>query len=1234
MIPKRKFRKHLIVSLTISLVAFVLVIGVSRIISNYYSPDKVTTRLSREFISATAELDHELTILADKTSKKFPGFNANQYIDYTDLFKNKGIELFVYQHDTLRYWTDNVFSAPFIKDSENFTNQVIKEGNGYYLIRFLHKPPHTFVGVQLIKYDYNFNNDYLSTGFFKRFSVPENVQISLIRNKDHPVFNSEGKFLFSLIFSDTLQISTGWQYAIFILFIISLLCFVTATFVVYMYVMREFGQKWMLFFIFVLDIFIFRALQFYFRFPAELYSTELFNPAWFASSEWVPTLGDFIINSLLIVQLIFLAQHHARSWIRESLLLIKFPVIQIVIGAILLTVSFFLLTKNLTGLVHNSSISFRFENILILKHLSHVGIVTTGIILTCFLLLFNLIKLLFSSLKGTKFAILGVTLLFVFGLLSYLTGLFNPLLLLFFALIIWLLYSSPTESAQSGFRLSRQLLLLMVLAGWATFVVNSSENIREKQKRRLLASHLADARDNLAEFFYNEAAKNVQNDKLLAASLNNPGALNSIKDPADYILNQYFSGYWSRYQIQITVCQSDKKLIIKPGNITTGCNAYFDDKIERFLKPVSVPGLYFLRQSADAMYYLGKIQISPPEQNTAGSTTIFIEISSNESGKGLGYPELLMDRKYSSVDNLGGYSYAFYNHGELVKNVGKYSYNIDNKEVVKATKLDGFYNQNGYNHFVFQADNDTMVVLSREKLRLADMISPFSYLLLLMIIILLIINIVNGKFLRINIEVHTFSVRLQAIMIGVIVVSSIILVTVSLLFINKLNRNKNNEILNEKLNSVMVELEFRYATLHSFDSVSKDEITDMLITQSNTYFTDINVFDTSGYLIASSREQIFREGMISEQMNPEMAYQLMNDKKSVIIQREKIGTYSFLSAYTPLRNVNNQLIGYLNLPYFARQEEIRREISGLVSAFANIYILLIVVTVLLALLLSRFVTRPLQQIGYQFSIVKIGNKNAKIKWNRKDEIGRLVDEYNRMIDEMERSAELLARSERESAWRQMARQVAHEIKNPLTPIKLSMQLLLRAWNDKAPDWDARLKRFAQTLIMQIDTLSSIATEFSDFAQMPEPQIQQFDIIPLVQQSVSLYRDQSDCDIRFVSEFRECIIEADPNQILRVFNNLIKNALQAIPPEKEGAIEIRLTSHNNLCDISFRDNGTGIPPERQARIFSPNFTTKTAGMGLGLAMVKNIIDNSGGRIWFETEPGEGTTFFVSLPLSRS
>jgi signal transduction histidine kinase len=1000
-----------------------------------------------------------------------------------------------------------------------------------------------------------------------------------------------------------------------------------------MFLMREFGQKWILYLAFVFDVVIIRVIQFYFHFPADLYQIQLFNPAYFASSEFLPSLGDFLINALLGVQLVYFAYRHAPSWQKNATIPINYKTLSGIFSLLLIITLYILLVHTISGLVLNSSISFRFENILILPHTSHVGLLIIALLILGFVFLFQLSGQYFMN----SIHNLWIYIIFVFcGIAGYsyytfLDGNFDIVTTLILLLLFVILFFQKRIYSFWNYKFSHLILIVIVLSALATYSVNKAETLREHEKRRLLATHLADARDNLAEYYFNEAATKINQDEILIQKLALAKSDASLDEISRYLSNDYFSGYWSKYLVQITVCQADKKLIIKPGNLITGCENYFDAKISQFMRPVSVPGLFFLRQSVDAMYYLGKIVLKT--KNTAGEirTNIYVEISSNDIWKGLGYPELLFDSKNAKTDNLYGYSYAFYTKGELVKNYGKYSYDIENQNIINQNNREGFRTTKGYSHYMLKTDSDSMVVLSKEIPMLSDLISPFSYIFLLLLIMLALINWISGSSLNWSIGFHTFRLRLQVIMIFVIVVSSVVLVIVSLLFINKLNNNKNNEILSEKLNSVLVDMEYRYGSMSSFNEISKDELSDLLLNFSNTYFTDINIYNTEGFLLASSRDQIFREGMISEQISPSSAIQLMVGKKSSFIQHENIGSYSFLSAYSPVRNIDNRLIGYLNLPYFAKQEEIRREISGLISAFANIYIIMIVFTVMLALLLSRYITKPLQQIGNQFSRIKIGDKNAKIAWNRKDEIGRLVDEYNRMIDEMEKSAQMLARSERESAWRQMARQVAHEIKNPLTPIKLSMQLLMRAWNDKAPDWDARLKRFSQTLIMQIDTLSSIATEFSDFAQMPEPQIQQFDVIPLIQQSAALFRDQSDSSITVESEKQECIIKADPNQILRVFNNLIKNALQAIPGDRQGVINIKLEILGNACEISFRDNGTGIPNDRQTRIFSPNFTTKTAGMGLGLAMVKNIIDNSSGRIWFETDPGKGTTFFVTLPL---
>jgi two-component system nitrogen regulation sensor histidine kinase NtrY len=1232
MIIRLKSKKHVLIMLFVSILFFISALLISISVKNYYSPQKVNKRLTSEIAAAISGLNTELDQIASKSKVDDTGLREYLERNYQNAFSEKGIEILVYKKDSLKFWTANVFAAAVVTDSSGFRSGIVQSGNGYYLVqRRLHKG-FTIVALQLIKYNYDYSNEYLPSGFYKKFSAPHNASVSLLEGVN-TIYDPEGKFLFSLTYQQPLEQALWIQYLIFTLYVSSFLFLISVLFSLYLFVMDKFSRKWLLFAGFVADVIILRALQFYFSFPSDLYQMQLYNPAYFASSELLPTLGDFLINALLGLQITFFAY---------KLFLNSLPKLNVpeylqkgkaVIFLLMLISVFYFLTQAISGLVLNSGISFRSENILGLPLLSQVGVLIIVTLLLAFLYLFELTEQVFirwiSSPRFLIYLLLaGISL---YTLIAYATQESDMVSAVFFLFLLIVLFYKVRSGDRKKFSFSGIFLIVIAISCMATYLVNKSETIREQEKRRLLATHLSDARDNVAEYYYQEAETRMKQDKKLSEMLAIVDSDTALYSVSSYVKEKYFSGYWRKYMIQITVCQKDKTINIKPGNIISGCEEYFDGKIAQFMKAVPVPGLFFLRQSVDAMYYLGKIECTSAKGEGDTRNVIFVEISSNDVWKGLGYPELLYDSKNCRSFNLSGYSYAFYYKGELVKNVGKYAYDVVNQSIVSQKMERGFFTAKGFSHFVYASDGDTMIVLSKEVPRISDIISPFSYIFLLLMIMLILLNGSLSKVLNWNSGIFTFRWRLQLIMISVIVISSIVLITVSMLFINTMNANKNNEILKEKLNSIVIDLETRYGQGASFDRVARDELSDLLLNLSNTYFTDINLYNSGGYMLASSRDQIFREGMISQQISPAAAQQLMGNNKSFFIQQENIGSYAFLSAYAPVRNLDNRLLGYLNLPYFAKQEEIRREISGLVSAFANIYIIMIVITVILALLLSRYITKPLQLIGNQFGSIKMGDKNAKIEWVRKDEIGRLVDEYNRMIDEMEKSAELLARSERESAWRMMARQVAHEIKNPLTPIKLSMQLLMKAWDDKAPDWELRLKRFSQTLIMQIDTLSAIASEFSDFAQMPEPQIGQFDVIPLVQQSAALFRNQSDCEITFDTEFSECIIKADPNQILRVFNNLIKNALQAIPGDRQGMLQIRLTVSAKECEISFKDNGTGISDEKLTRIFSPNFTTKTAGMGLGLAMVKNIIDHSSGRIWFETVPGEGSTFFVALPM---
>jgi nitrogen fixation/metabolism regulation signal transduction histidine kinase len=300
-------------------------------------------------------------------------------------------------------------------------------------------------------------------------------------------------------------------------------------------------------------------------------------------------------------------------------------------------------------------------------------------------------------------------------------------------------------------------------------------------------------------------------------------------------------------------------------------------------------------------------------------------------------------------------------------------------------------------------------------------------------------------------------------------------------------------------------------------------------------------------------------------------------------------------------------------------------------AYINIYVILIAISVLIALVISNYISRPLKLIMMRIRQVKLGGQNEMIDWKRRDEIGQLVQEYNRMIAELAQSAELLARSEREMAWREMARQVAHEIKNPLTPMKLSVQYLQHAWNNNAPDWETRLNKFTATMIEQIETLSAIASEFSDFAKMPIANKQPVDLVEVIQSAISLFKNYRYIVFDFnYDALEKFTVYADKEQLLRALNNLLKNSVQAIGEEADGRIEIVLQRQGVMHKLTLTDSGAGITPEVAEKIFSPYFTTKSGGMGLGLGIVKNIITGSGGDISYQDAIPQGTTFVVRLP----
>ena len=482
----------------------------------------------------------------------------------------------------------------------------------------------------------------------------------------------------------------------------------------------------------------------------------------------------------------------------------------------------------------------------------------------------------------------------------------------------------------------------------------------------------------------------------------------------------------------------------------------------------------------------------------------------------------------------------------------------------------------------------------------------------------------------------SFRRRLQFAFAAVLSIVFVIVITGALILTTIQFRNNHTRVLREKATSLSIELEHKLAGEETLEEGWQDadypSLNHLLVKFSNVFFTDINLYSPSGRLLATSRPEVFSRKLEGNIIDP-LAYGALTEPgKEEYLGEETIGRLKYISVYLPFYNDNNVLLAYLNVPYFAMQNLLAGEVSNLVVTLINFTLLLLLLMMWLGVFLSERLTVPLHILQQAMASVAYGRKNEHIRYDRKDEIGELVRQYNRMTDELDDSADKLARTEREMAWREMARQVAHEIKNPLTPMKLNVQQLFKWWNDKVPDFGEKIRGFTDHQIDYIENLSNIASAFSYFARLPAAEPVEVDVIAQLKTTLGMFGNTGTARVTLdTGDINEAVIMADKEHLNGIFSNLLKNAIQAVPTDGSGAIEVSVTASDGKVRVMFRDNGPGIPEELRSKMFTPNFTTKSSGMGLGLSIVKRYVETAGGKVWFETEKDNGTVFIVELPL---
>lgn len=445
-------------------------------------------------------------------------------------------------------------------------------------------------------------------------------------------------------------------------------------------------------------------------------------------------------------------------------------------------------------------------------------------------------------------------------------------------------------------------------------------------------------------------------------------------------------------------------------------------------------------------------------------------------------------------------------------------------------------------------------------------------------------------------------------------------------------RNKNEEYHLERLRrkeyAVISSIDFFLGSAEAYSSA--DSLVQLFDTKvcelAEIHELPINIYSLEGGLLISSHPELVDEGRVDRLLPEQAAMRLRQGENSVVLASRQSDSVNTMFTFDYLRDGNGNPLGVLSLPYFTPKSAHIDELRAFMRSLAEIYSLLFLGAVLLAFVLSNRISLSLRELGNRMRQMRLDGQNKPLPAGGRDEVGRLVEEYNRMLGSLEKSAVQLARSERDHAWKEMARQVAHEIKNPLTPMRLQVQMLERQSEQLDRE---RIKTFSESIIEQIDALGEIAEAFARFASMPELKIERFNLIDIVHRSAELYRSSG---LVWRTALLEAEIMGDRAQLLRVMNNLLKNAFQSVKPGDKPLIEVEVTTRENEVCVRVGDNGEGIPESMSERVFEPRFTTKSGGMGLGLAMARSLVESMGGRIWFKPSARQGTDFFLCLPLA--
>ena len=783
--------------------------------------------------------------------------------------------------------------------------------------------------------------------------------------------------------------------------------------------------------------------------------------------------------------------------------------------------------------------------------------------------------------------------------------------ILFYLSIVW-----EKKSRLKIKEIIRNIIVITLMTTQLTYILYLVKENREYEEMSWFANVVGDESDKNFENAILETVEKLKNDNNLISWQNR----NDFPSD-DSILNYFNQKYFNTDDIKdyykvVTLCDTSTILVLEDLN-EVNCNDLFSEILELNHTRNISEELTLVDDPTTDSYYILKLDLSPID--SSNTNICYIEFYKEYILNYIGIPEIITSSENVILPKLVNYSFSCYEGNVLQYKYGNYNYpnelnnfRYKDEEYVK-TKI--------FKHLIKNIDDNKTIIVTIEKPRFIDIIAPFSYIFIILIL-MYFLNVKLHKKEEINNYKLTLHAKMQLTIILTLGLSFIVAGITSFIFMRNSLNDKTFEFQYEKNKSIVKNIE---------KDLDKELITeyDYLKNYKENYFLDINIYDVNGNLVNTTQPKLF-DGFKSKIINRKAYESIKIRNRFYFSNEETIDGIKYTSSYFPLKDKNGNTQAIINIPYFDNNIKSKINVSNFVITYLNIILVLMGASALVVILVTRNTIKPLKIIQDKMQKISLTGKNEKIEWNSKDEIGELITIYNNLIKELEISANKLMRSERETAWREMARQVAHEIKNPLTPMKLNIQFLQMAWDEKNPDIDRKLRDTTNTLLEQIDILSNIATAFSNYAKLPQKNIERFNIKELIVNTINLYDNNPNIDIVLKEENdSDYIIDSDRNNLSIVFGNIIKNAIQAIGKKDDGNITITIKDVKEFYNIEIRDNGCGIGEEAKKKIFMPNFTTKSSGMGVGLSIVYDILETLNSDISFESEVGVGTIFRINI-----